>query len=171
MKVTAPKDKDDKRGSVLRQISELDRLSFADLQERWRVLNGTEPPRYNRQFIVKRLAFRIQELAYGGLNQEDRDRMARVIDDSGYDGTGLRQAAKKPRPASKDGRFIPGTLLIREWGNERHEVRVLDVGFEYRGMFYRSLSALARLITGTQWSGPAFFGLRSDKEGDDHGSK
>jgi hypothetical protein len=68
-------------------------------------------------------------------------------------------------------RFIPGTILVREWGGDRHEVRVLESGFEYRGMPYRSLSALARLITGTSWNGPAFFGLRDANRGDGHGKK
>ena len=161
MKTATGNNKDGRRPGVLRQLAELEQLSVVELTDRWRALIGTEPRRNNRRFLIKRLAYRIQELAYGGLTAQDRERMERLLDAEGYDDQGFAVTKKKQRPANKDGKFLPGTLLVREWSGERHEVRVLERGFEYRGLPYRSLSAVARLITGTQWSGPAFFGLRN----------
>ena len=150
---------DDKRASVLRQLAELERMDTPALRERWQVLYGKEPPRLYRQFLIKRLAYRIQELAYGGLSDEARARMARVLDEEGYDDAGAKQGVARPKP--DEGQMVPGTLLIREYDGVRHEVRVLDQGFEYRGVPYRSLSGVARAITGTAWNGPRFFGLRN----------
>ena len=69
----------------------------------------------------------------------------------------LKQLARQTRPARQ--KLMPGTRLLREWGNTTHEVAVTDQGYVYRGMTYRSLSAIAETITGTRWSGPKFFGL------------
>lgn len=145
--------------TALKQIAGLEKLSHADLQERWRMLIGSEPPRYNRQFLIKRLAHRLQELAHGGLSQATRDQMDRLLDDEGYNELGARGTGPRRRP----GRDLPvaGTRLVRQWEGERHEVTVVRGGFEYRGRRYRSLSAVAREITGTRWNGPRFFGLRS----------
>ena len=166
MKTATGNNKDERRPGVLRQLAELEQLSVVELTDRWRALIGTEPRRNNRRFLIKRLAYRIQELAYGGLTAQDRDRMERLLDAEGYDDQGFSVTKSRRRPANKDGKFLPGTLLIREWAGERHEVRVLERGFDYRGLPYRSLSAVARLITGTQWNGPAFFGLRNGSNGD-----
>jgi hypothetical protein len=151
--------------NILNQLAELERLSMKDLKERWRALFGTEPPGFNRVFLTRRLAHRIQDLAYGGLPQSAKDEMARVLDEEGYDELG-----RSIKPASRGGgngtggskaiALAPGTLLIREWEGERHEVRALTEGFEYRGRRFKSLSVIARTITGTRWSGPKFFGLR-----------
>jgi hypothetical protein len=166
MTTATQNDRARRRPGVLRQLAELERLSVPELAERWRALMDTAPARHNRRYLIKRLAYRIQELAYGGLTSQDRDRMERLLDAEGYDDQGFAVTKKRHRPVNKDGKFLPGTLLVREWAGERHEVRVLERGFEYRGLPYRSLSAVARLITGTQWSGPAFFGLR---DGSTHG--
>ena len=149
-------------GGVLRQIADLERMSTGDLVSRWRVMFGDEPPRSNnRQFLVKRLAYRIQELAYGGLAMSARERMDRILDENGYDENGAKSKAAGRKLSGNDVQLTRGTILAREWNDERHEVRVIDGGFEYRGMPYRSLSAVARAITGTSWNGPLFFGLRS----------
>jgi len=144
------------RKGILRQLADLDDLPTGELKSRWRALYGKDPPRFNRQFLIKRLAYRIQELAYGGLSDELRGRMDRLLDDEGYNEIGVKTGKRKPNSDKP----IPGTLLIREWDGERHQVNVQQDGFEYRGMPYRSLSAVARKITGTRWNGPAFFGLR-----------
>ena len=151
---------DDRRRNILRQLAQLERLDIVALKERWRALFGTEPPGYNRVFLTKRLAYRIQELAYGGLSESSRETMSRMLDEQGYDEIGrARAAGRKGTPAAAD-RITQGTALIREWDGERHEVTVLADGFEYRGRRFRSLSAIARSITGTRWNGPRFFGLR-----------
>ena len=148
-----------KSETVLRQLAELENLSTKDLRTKWEVLHGQSPPRFNRQFLIKRLAYRIQEIAYGGLDEQTRKRMDDLLNDEGYDALG-RKGKNLPRCANLNN-IVPGTILTREWQGERHEVIARDGGtFEYRGMPYRSLSAVARAITGTRWNGPAFFGLR-----------
>jgi len=148
--------------TVLKQIAALEKLSYGELQERWRMLMGNEPPRYRREFLVKRLAHRLQELAYGGLSQDTREQMDRLLKEAGCDELGgLRAGAR--RRARRDLPLV-GTRLIREWDGQRHEVTVVHGGFEYRGRRFRSLSAIAKLITGTHWNGPRFFGLRDRKE-------
>jgi len=149
--------------SVVKQIADLDRASMADLQHRWEQLMGTEPPRYNREFLVRRLAHRLQELACGGLSQAARTKMDRLLEEAGYDEIGAERADR--RPAQGRGELpVLGTRLIRDWNGERHEVTVVQGGFGFQGRRYRSLSAIAAAITGTHWNGPAFFGLRSKRK-------
>jgi len=145
-----------KTPTVLRQVAELNDMNLSQLKQRWRELFDSEPPSYGRSFMAKRLAYRIQELAYGGLSGETRDQMDRILHSVGYDGMGRKGCVKKQTGP------IPGTLLIREWKGRRHEVSALENGFEYRGRRFRSLSAVAVHITGTKWNGPAFFGLREN---------
>ena len=153
---------------ILRQLAQLDDLATAELKERWRALYETEPPRFNRQLLIKRLAYRIQEIAYGGLNDDDRARMDQVLDEQGFNEIGVKLGGGKSGPVDRP---IAGTLLVREWQGQRHEVIVLTKGFEYRGKPYRSLTAIARDITGTAWNGLIFFGLRRVKrdQGGCHG--
>jgi len=148
--------------SVVKQIADLERASMADLQHRWQQLIGTEPPRYNREFLIRRLAHRFQELTHGGLSQAARTQMNQLLEGAGYDEIGAERADRRPA----QGRELPvlGTRLIREWNGERHEVTVVQGGFEFQGRRYRSLSAIAAAITGTHWNGPAFFGLRSKRK-------
>ncbi len=143
--------------SVARQVTGLGRLDLAGLRERWRELFGTEPPAYSRVFLRKRLAYRLQELAYGGLREETHVRMRQILDQGGFDEDG-RPVNKKRK---KRGNIpVAGTRLVREWQGQRYEVTVAQGGFEFQGRRYKSLSAIARAITGTRWNGPAFFGLR-----------
>ena len=145
--------------SLLRQITELQHLDIAELKNRWRALYGTEPPAYNRSHLVKRLAYRVQELAHGGVCEATRAHLRGHLKDIGEDGV---PTAKAPlsRRQRKNGMPVVGTVLVREWQSQRYEVTVLQGGFEYAGQRYRSLSAIAREITGTRWNGPLFFGLR-----------
>ncbi|NLH51014.1 MAG: DUF2924 domain-containing protein [Myxococcales bacterium] len=142
--------------TVLRRIAALQSMDLDQLRDKWRELCGTEPPGYGKVMMRKRLAFRIQELTWGGISEETKVRMKQVLKDAGYDELG-----RKVRTANPD-QLLPGTMLIREWNNERHEVMVLDGGFDYRGRRFKSLSAVARHITGTKWNGPLFFGLRDN---------
>jgi len=144
-----------KTPTMLKQVAELNDMNLHELRQRWRELLNEEPPSYGRAMMMKRLAYRIQELAHGGLPRETRDQMDRILDIVGYDAMGLRENVKKPTGP------VPGTLLIREWRGERHEVTALENGFEYRGLRFRSLSAVAFHIAGTKWNGPAFFGVRN----------
>jgi Protein of unknown function (DUF2924) len=141
--------------SVLSQIAALKTMPVADLKGRWRKLFDAEPPPYNRRFLESRLAYRIQELAYGGLKPETLERLAALA----------QQLDGKPtkRARSAQNRPITGTRLVREWQGIEHSVMVRDEGYEYRGRPYKSLSAIARLITGTRWNGWTFFGLKNQR--------
>jgi hypothetical protein len=140
--------------SVLAQLAALKGLPTPDLKRRWRDLFETEPPPYNRRFLESRLAYRIQELAYGGLKPETIDRLDALAEDLAGGNSGRRQRMVKDRP-------IAGTRLIREWQGVEHCVTVRDDGYDYLGRPYKSLSAIARAITGTRWNGWVFFGLKN----------
>ncbi len=139
--------------NILAQVSELNGMSMPQLVERWKALFASKPPVRNRAHMVMRLAYRIQELAYGGLPEETTAQLREI-------GEGQEQASNRGR---KNGP-VAGTRLMREWKGERHEVTVTRVGYEYRGRPFKSLSAIARAITGTRWNGPLFFGIRKQEE-------
>jgi len=149
--------------SILKQINELSTLNMEELRMRWKILYSTEAPSYNKDFLIKRLAYRIQEIYFGGLSSQTKDAMNKVLDDYGFDELATKPT-KKPDRRYKQGIPVTGTKLIREWNGIRHEVIVSRNGFQYNGKIYRSLSSIAREITGTQWNGPAFFGLRSKRK-------
>jgi hypothetical protein len=140
--------------SVLGQLAALPEQSTAELRQLWRDLYDREPPPYNKPFLVKRLAYRIQELAYGGLSARAEAKLNALIEEEGRRVEGKQPVRKGDRP-------IVGTRLIREWQGVEHTATVLDDGFEYQGRRYKSLSAIARAITNVRWNGPAFFGLRN----------
>lgn len=147
--------------SIVKQIAGLQRLSVPDLKQRWRDLFGTEAPAYNRAFLTKRLAYRLQELTHGGLSAGTQAKMKDILREAGLTEDGLMPGTGRPLKRSGD-RPIVGTRLVRMWREDRHEVTVIEGGYEYQGRRYRSLSAIAQSITGTHWNGRAFFGL-SDK--------
>lgn len=137
---------------VLAQLAALESAPIEALKAQWRDLVGTEPPRQNRKYLESRLAYRIQELAFGGLKPGTLQRLAKLA--KGMDGKG------RGRGVSNTARPVAGTRLVREWRGVEHEVTVKADGFDYDGRPYRSLSAVARAITGTQWNGLVFFGLK-----------
>lgn len=142
--------------TVLKQIDEINRMSMAQLRKRWADLMGTDPGKLGRQYLMRRLAYRVQELAYGGLSPHARKQLEAVADG-------------KPRSASpsksKKTILMPGTRLLREWRGDRYEVIVEADGFRYDGKLYRSLTAVAKVITGSHRSGSLFFGIQR-KRGD-----
>jgi hypothetical protein len=143
--------------TVLTRLSALKTTPTPDLKQQWRELFGTEPPPYNRRFLESRLAYRIQELAYGGLKPETIERLKALAEDlDGGDPVRRRRRSGQDRP-------LAGTRLIREYQGIEHCVTVRDNDFEYQGRPYKSLSAIARAITGTQWNGLVFFGLKSQQ--------
>ena len=128
-----------------------------DLKKQWRELFDSEPPPFNRRYLESRLAYRIQELAYGGLKPETVRRLERL-------GEELDGGDKKKRGIRLDrDRPITGTRLLREWQGVEYVVTVTAVGFEWQGRPYKSLSAIARAITGTRWNGWVFFGLKNHR--------
>lgn len=142
--------------TVLAQLAALSTAPVAHLKQKWRELFEGEPPPYNRRFLESRLAYRIQELAYGGLSSEAIERLDALADEL---------EGKKPKHrVSLKNRPIAGTRLIREWRGVEHCVTVHQDNFEYQGRPYKSLSAVAKHITGTQWNGLIFFGLKNTRK-------
>ncbi|MCR0985278.1 DUF2924 domain-containing protein [Roseomonas pecuniae] len=141
---------------VLGRLAALKGTPTAGLKQQWRELFGKEPPPFNRAYLVSRLAYRIQELAYGGLKPETRARLEALGEQLDGGNVVLRRIRADSRP-------LAGTRLIREWQGVEHAVTVLQDGFEYEGRPYRSLSAVARHITGTRWNGWTFFGLKGGR--------
>jgi hypothetical protein len=142
--------------TVLAQLAALKTAPIGALKQKWRDLFEREPPPYNRRFLESRLAYRIQELAYGGLKPETIERLDALADELEGKGGKRRRVALERRP-------IAGTRLIREWKGVEHCVTVRDEDFDYQGRPYQSLSAVARAITGTRWNGLVFFGLKNQR--------
>lgn len=138
--------------SVLAQLAALKTMPTPDLKARWRELFDSAPPRYNRRFLESRLAYRIQELAFGGLKPQTVARLEAL----GEQLDGGNAIVRRTRTDTKP---IAGTRLIREWQGIEHCVTVRENGYEYQGRPFQSLSAVARAITGTRWNGWIFFGL------------
>jgi len=142
------------KADIEQEIAALGDLGHAALKQRWRALQGGDPlKRLSRQLLLRALAHAIQEKAFGGLSPTMRQRIQRLAAE--LQNTG-RIANVGTQPA-----FKPGMRLIREWQGRTHEVTVLDQGFSWNGKTHRSLSAIARAITGTRWNGHVFFGLKS----------
>ena len=136
------------------QIAQLPGFSRQQLLDLWLKLHGrAAPPGIRRELMVPFLAYRIQEKAYGGLKPTTRSKLLRIA----------RAIEKTPSTTEwlMKPKIKPGTRIVRQWRGETHEVVVTESGYEYRGTSYRSLSELARKITGARWSGPAFFRLNS----------
>ena len=133
-------------------LSRLPELDFSALRQQWRTLYKAQAsPHLSRDLLVRAVAHRVQELALGGLRPEPRRQLLRIAQQFKESG----EATIRARPELK-----PGTRLVREWQGRTYEVLVLDGGFSWQNTRYRSLSAIARKITGTPWSGPLFFGLK-----------
>ena len=138
---------------ILAQLSALKTAPIGALKQKWRVLFEKEPPPYNRRFLESRLAYRIQELAHGGLKPETIERLDALADE--LEGN---QSIRRRQPQTRP---IAGTRLIREWKGVEHCITVRSEDFEYQGRPFQSLSAVARTITGTRWNGLVFFGLKN----------
>jgi hypothetical protein len=146
---------DRQNGVTKEALARLPELDLRRLRELWcRLYKMAVAPRFSRELLMRAVAYRIQELASGRLRPELQRQLHQIA-------LGLQQTGRvtmRPRP-----RLKPGTRLLREWQGRNHEVLVLDDGFSWQATHYRSLSAIARKITGTAWSGPLFFGLRPNR--------
>jgi hypothetical protein len=150
--------------TIPQRLAFLKSSSIAELKQEWRVLYHSEPPhRISRELLTRAVAYRIQEQVYGGLKPSTRRLLLRLANDA-RSGRPLR-----PEPAAG---AQQGTVLMREWHGVTHEVRVMDRGVLYKRKRYRSLTEVAKLITGAHWNGPQFFGLRSKRKQEaDYASK
>ena len=136
---------------LVQEITRLPALDLPALRLRWAALFGAEPsPNFGRALLIRAIAYRLQEKASPGLKPATQRLLDRIADN----------------PSKEAPRSIPqlrataGTVLIRQWRGASHRVTVLDTNVVYQGQRYKSLSEVARAITGTRWSGPLFFGLK-----------
>jgi len=148
------------RTSVLRQLAHLQNMTLKQLREKWIDLYGNNPPEYKKQFLIKRLAYRIQELFYGGLSEQTKSNLKKVAKSDPI----ATISRKIPQARKSQESILSGTSFVRIWKDQRYEVVAVENGFEYKGVIYKSLSAVARKITGTQWNGKVFFGLKNKKK-------
>ncbi|MBI3131511.1 MAG: DUF2924 domain-containing protein [Acidobacteria bacterium] len=148
-------------------LAELEEMGLAALRERYRELYGEEARSKNLPYLRKKLAFRIQERAEGGLSPRARARLVEIGPAELPVKVAPKRTVPAPRPVEarvpakdRDARLPEaGTVLVREHNGLAHEVEVRAESFRYRGKDYRSLSAIAKEITGTAWNGFLFFGL------------
>jgi hypothetical protein len=150
------------RDALTAEIAGLSKASIKDLRERWKAMYGKAPSReIGRSFLTRAIAYHLQERAYGDLKPSTRRLLARVTEE-----TASGSLPKKPQSRKAQS----GTILIREWQGNAHRVTMLDDGVSFNGKHYRSLSEVAREITGSRWSGPRFFGLRLPAMENNHGT-
>jgi hypothetical protein len=142
------------KAPIDQQLATLPTMPRADIIALWeKVFDAPANRALRRELMVPILAYRIQELAFGGLKSSTERRLRELVTESPIGRN--RATSRRPRP---------GTQFVREWQGQLHEVAVLPDGYEYRDRIFASLSEIAREITGTRWSGPAFFGLRDRKK-------
>jgi len=152
-----PPQADDTDRSVLARLAALKHMTVKELKDEWQALFGEAAPNNSRIFLEIRLGYRIQELTYGGPDRETRRMLDLLADEVEGLSTRKSQIADPRNP-------VAGTRLVREWDGVAHTVTVLKDGFDWQGRKFRSLSAIAREITGTRWNGWRFFGLRERKQ-------
>ena len=148
---------------LLAQIENLGNLRRDQLDQAWRALfESDRPRRVCGDLRIKALGYRLQEKAIGGLKPSTR----RLLERWGRNGSEHGPLAEPART-----RLKTGTVLVREWHGVNHRVTVLGDGFDFDGERFRSLSEIARKITGVRWSGPLFFGLKSSAKEQRHGAE
>ena len=149
-KITKPKPT--RQEAVGRLLTKLPAMDRKDLLRLWRDLfDGIPSPALHRGTSIPILAYRIQEKAYGGLKESTLKRLHELAKDHANGKKSVTQAMIRPKI---------GTRYVREYRDKLHEVTVLETGYEYQGRVYRSLTEVAKAITGTKWSGPVFFGYK-----------
>jgi hypothetical protein len=141
---------------MLARLAALKTTFTPDLKAQWRQIFESEPPAFNRRYLESRLAYRIQELTLGGLKPETIRRLEKL-------GEQLDGGKTERRRQRADTRPIAGTRLLREWRGVEQVVVVTADGFEWQGQPYKSLSAIARAITGSRWNVWTFFGLKNHR--------
>jgi len=156
------------RENIAEQIQVLKNVTLSTIQERYKELfNAAEAPCANKPYLIKKIAYRLQETAYGGLSDEAKVRIAELIEK--YDP--INNKALRPQvvsagknvvsiPFMRDKRLpIPGTVIHKKYKDQDIHIKILDKGFEYKDKYYRSITAIAFELTGAHWNGFAFFNL------------
>ena len=138
------------------RLAALKTATTPDLKQQWRDLFGTEPPGLGRVWLERKIGYLLQEIAYGGLKPATVRRLEEI-------GEALAAGKDVAKRARLETRLLAGTQLVREWRGVEQVVTVTAEGYEWEGRPYRSLSAIARAITGTRWNGWVFFGLKNHR--------
>jgi hypothetical protein len=154
---------DIKSEKLEQELKDLETRGDDELKNRWRRLYGTNPPqKIHRSLLMAAIAHRIQENALGPLKSSVRRHLMQAADNQATSRLSLRHSSLRPRA---------GTVLVRDWGGVTHQAKVLEDGILFRSKRYKSLSEVARVITGSRWSGPLFFGLKSAAKELNHGTR
>ena len=145
-----------KSEKLARELKDLETRVDDELKDRWRSLYGTKPPqKIHRSLLIAAVAHRMQEKALGALKSSVHRHLMQAASNPATPRLSPHFPSLRPRA---------GTVLVRDWGGVTHQAKVLEDGILFRGKRYKSLSEVARVITGSRWSGPLFFGLKSAKE-------
>ncbi|WP_263080100.1 DUF2924 domain-containing protein [Endozoicomonas sp. Mp262] len=142
--------------TIAARLVALQNMNTEELRALWKKLNDKPAPHLDLRILRQRLGMRIQELALGGVTDNTKERLKQASKHSEHKAVRTNSRLVKP-PL--------GTVLTKEYNGETHRVIVTPQGFEYQGDTYKSLSRIASLITGTNWSGPLFFGLKGGSNG------
>ena len=142
----------DEMAALQERIAALGAIQLPTLRDEWWRLYQTPPPRrLSRDLLIRGIAYKLQENAHGGLSKATQRRLRTLA--KTFAQTGRVAPGRGPR-------LRPGARLVRQWRGRTYVVTVTETGFEYTGKQYRSLSSIARRITGAHWSGPRFFGVQ-----------
>jgi hypothetical protein len=156
--------------SLISKIMAIKNLPSKELQERYEALfQGKKSPINNRTYLWRRISYKMQEIEYGGLPKEAQDKLQELINEHDpINDKSLRhekalpetQAVKTKSKPVRDRRLpIPGTIITKEYKGTKIQVKVLEKGFEYQNKVYRSLTAIAKEVTGAHWNGFLFFNI------------
>ena len=152
-----------KSEKLAQELKDLETRGDDELKNRWRSLYGTKPPpKIHRSLLIAAVAHRMQENTLGALKSSVRRHLMQPTNNPAT-----------PRPSPHYPSLGPrvGTVLVRDWGGVTHQAKVLEDGILFRSKRYKSLSEIARVITGSRWSGPLFFGLKSAAKEQNHGTR
>lgn len=143
--VTADVAESVRQNALSQQIAGLNNLTAPQIRDQWRRLYRDQPPRLSRDLLIRAIAYRMQELAYGGLSKATQRKLANLAKELKANGSVA---------AAPEAHLRPGSRLLQEWRGRTHTVVVTEDGFEYAGTIYLSLTKVAHVITGAHWSGP-----------------
>ncbi|MBI4584573.1 MAG: DUF2924 domain-containing protein [Planctomycetes bacterium] len=150
---------------IAKEIDNLRQLKVPELVARYETVYGKPPRVKNREWLWKRIAWKIQEQRFGGLSETARKRLEELIAEIKLPvGEQKRTISGKLRDTSKPDEPAVGSTISRQWRGQEIQAKVVEGGFEWNGVVYRSLSAVAQAVTGAHWNGKLFFGLVSRKK-------
>jgi hypothetical protein len=154
---------DVKSEKLAQELKDLETRGDDELKHCWRSLYGTRPPqKIHRSLLIAAVAHRMQENALGALKSSVRRHLMQAANNPATPRSSPHYPSLRPRA---------GTVLVRDWGGVTHQAKMLEDGVLFRSKRYKSLSEVARVITGARWSGPLFFGLKSTAKEQNHGAR